>query len=107
MDRALKVIDALLPPAELEGTRGGLPELLDQTAREGLELQRATIMTVRAALDRDGEHVDVKLLRAGNDAAAVALKIAARIAEAKFRAASDQAMTELLGRIAAAEKTAL
>lgn len=79
---------------------GAAASELQLGAREGLTLQRGTVAMVQAQLDALGPDIDVKLLRAGNEAARDLTKLAVHVAEAEFRGRRDDELTELIALLA-------
>jgi hypothetical protein len=112
MDDALRVADALIEQGGvalsgelaplLPGT--GHAKVLEEGAYLGLELQRDTVLMVKAQLDRSGEDIDVKLLRAGNEAARDLTRLAVRVAEGAFKAQQGNQLVALLEQLKAAQE---
>lgn len=98
MDDAIKVgeaaIAALVPQASEEAT------LLREGMVEGLGLGVDTIKLVRGRLRQLGDEIDLKLLRVGNEAAALMVRVGTKIAEAEFRARREDRIGEILERLA-------
>ncbi len=101
MTDALKAADDILAvlPATVDGgaiVKSAHAAVLDAGSLEGLELQRGSVRMVQAQLDALGPDIDVKLLRAGNEAARDLVKAALRVAEGAFRAQEGNALLQLL-----------
>ena len=111
MDEALRVADVLLEQGGIvkaEEAATLLPgnrhaELLEEGSYLGLELQRDTVRMVQGQLQRMGEGVDVKLLRAGNEAARDLTKLAVRVAEGAFKAQQGNTLVALLDALKASQ----
>jgi hypothetical protein len=112
IDRAVAVADDLI---EL-GDRGELPDqpvvlggrehsaTLHDGSLRGLVLQRDIVVGVQARLDAVGiENVDVKLLRAGNEAARDLTRLAVRVAEGAFKREQGSELVQLLEALKAAQ----
>jgi len=117
IERAVIVADEMigLLEADLEGGGAALPavgiggrahsETLHEGSLRGLVLQRDIVVGVQAQLDAVGiEHVDVKLLRAGNEAARDLTRLAVRVAEGSFRAQQGNQLVTLLEALKAAQE---
>jgi hypothetical protein len=98
------------------GERGELPEVpvvlggkahsetLHDGSLRGLVLQRDIVVGVQARLDAVGiENVDVKLLRAGNEAARDLTRLAVRVAEGAFKREQGSELVQLLEALKAAQ----
>jgi hypothetical protein len=105
MAEALETIDNMLEvwpaPAVKDDTQKSPAELLGEGMRNGLLLTRDTIRMSQAALDRDGERVDRKLLNTGIMASLAICRIGLRAAEGELRAKHDDVLGRLLDLIKA------
>lgn len=104
MDKALEqvglALDAIPAARDVLDGEKSHQELLGEWTRDGLILGRDTVRMVRAALEADGDAIDLKLLRLGNDAAAAAARLSMRAQEGEFRAKRSDVIEQLLARIA-------
>jgi hypothetical protein len=84
----------------------GLAETLRSATYKGLQLQERTLDMVLELIDRDGENVNPKLLRLGNETATALLRSALRAAEGEFQQRKAGALDQLLEeiRVAKAER---
>lgn len=115
IERAVAVADDLIEMLELEESAsehlpavgiGGRAhsETLHEGSLRGLVLQRDIVVGVQAQLDAVGiASVDVKLLRAGNEAARDLTRLAVRVAEGSFRAQQGLQLVQLLEALKAAQ----
>lgn len=105
MEKAVEVADAILSlDREDEGAvvvAGEHAVVLREGSLEGLKLQRDTVLLVHERLKAEGAEIDVKLLRAGNEAAAALTKLAIRASEGEFRSRRDNVLERLLGMLEA------
>lgn len=108
IDQAVQVADELIELGESEQlplTIGGRQhsETLHEGSLRGLVLQRDIVVGVQGQLDAVGiENVDVKLLRAGNEAARDLTRLAVRVAEGSFKAQQGSQLVTLLEALEAA-----
>jgi hypothetical protein len=89
-DRAIAVLES----GESEAA------LLQESIGAALALNRDTIKLAQAALDRDKENVDQKLLRLGNEVATAICRLGMRVAETQFRQKKDDVLVRLLESLA-------
>ena len=105
MAKAVAVVEAALEtlpiPVERPDAEKGAVELLQEGMRESLILGRDTVRVAQEALRRDGEHVDPKLLRLGNDTGMALCRLGLRAAEGEFRARNHDLIGQLLAAIEA------
>jgi len=110
MSDALEAADKLIAIAEMP--RDEAPALvpsnehavvLDSGSLAGLVLQRDTVLLVQSQLDALGAEIDVKLLRAGNEAARDLTKLAVRVAEGAFKAQQGNTLVALLDALKASQ----
>lgn len=123
MDDALRAADLVI-----EATDGELAELrpvvpaiggssahgvvLNEGSLEGLVLQRDTVRMVQhevtaalaAQAAEERPYIDVKLLRAGNEAARNLTMLAVRVAEGAFKREQGSELVQLLEALKAAQK---
>jgi len=105
LDIAADVIAQIEAPA-IVPTIGGSSEHADALNRgslAGLKLQIRTVELVDAQLDALGADIDVKLLRAGNEAARDLTKLAVRVAEGAFKAQQGNTLVALLDALKASQ----
>jgi hypothetical protein len=105
MDEAEQIGNAALEILPAISRTTNLSPLLVQGVEEGLSLEIETIQMVRAALKRDGELVDRKLLTIGNTSASVVCRLGMRAIEAELRPKGEDVVTKLLAAIRAEKAT--
>lgn len=93
---AREALEVLAPVAAQDTPAGKLAA----GASEGLSLGIETVQLVREVLARDREAIDVKLLRAGNDAGASLYKSALSAQQAQYQAQRDDDLARLIQIIA-------
>ena len=100
MDKAIEAAERAvtdLAPVAAQDTPAGK---LAAGASEGLALGIETVQLVRRVLAEQGEAIDVKLLRAGNDAGASLYKSALSAQQAQYQAQRDDDLARLIQIIA-------
>lgn len=105
MADAIEIADLVLAettvPVERPDGEKSQTELINESSREGILLQRDTVRLVQAQLDARGAEIDVRLLRAGNEAAMHLRRDAIRLAEDQFKARRSDVLEGLLEELKA------